>query len=70
MQTADPASLINVILYGPQIPKGVDFGSWETMKFYGDVLSDADVAALSNYLRGSWGNTAPAVTAAQAAAQR
>ena len=70
VQTADPASLINVILYGPQIPKGVDFGSWETMKFYGDVLSDADVAALSNYLRGSWGNTAPAVTAAQAAAQR
>ncbi len=70
VQTADPASLINVILYGPQTPKSVDYGAWETMKLYGDVLSDADVAAVSNYIRGSWGNKAPPVTAAQVAAQR
>jgi mono/diheme cytochrome c family protein len=70
VQTTDPASLINVILYGPQTPKSVDYGAWETMKFYGDVLNDADVAAVATYVRNSWGNTAPPVTAAEVAAQR
>jgi mono/diheme cytochrome c family protein len=69
-QAEDPASLINIILYGPETPKAVSFGSWETMPSYNDVLSDSEVAAVSNYIRGSWGNRAPAVKAANVAEQR
>jgi mono/diheme cytochrome c family protein len=70
VQTADPASLINIILYGPDTPQSVRFGAWESMKPYMDVLNDADTAAVANYLRGSWGNQAPPVTASDVAKQR
>ena len=67
---ADPASLINVILYAPKQAEGIEYGNWETMKPYADVLSDAEIAAVANYIRGSWGNKAPPVRATDAAAQR
>lgn len=70
VQAEDPASLINSIVYGPQLPKEVSFGAWETMQGYGDVLSDAQIAAVSNYIRGSWGHRARAVTADEVARQR
>jgi alcohol dehydrogenase (quinone), cytochrome c subunit len=66
----NPASLINIILYGPELPKSVSFGGWETMKPYGDVLDDAQVAAVANYLRSSWGNRARTVSADDVARQR
>ncbi len=62
VQGEDPASLINIILYGPATAKGVSYGSWESMSAYADVLSDADIAAVSNYVRASWGNEARAVS--------
>jgi mono/diheme cytochrome c family protein len=70
VQAEDPASLINIILYGPETPKGVSFGSWETMQPYNEVLNDSEVAAVSNYIRGSWGNRTSAVKAAAVAEQR
>lgn len=70
VQDADPATLINIVLYGPAQPKGVSFGAWETMKPYRDVLSDSEVAAVANYIRGSWDNRAPPVSAADVARQR
>jgi alcohol dehydrogenase (quinone), cytochrome c subunit len=70
VQAENPSSLINVILYGPRLPKGVSFGAWETMSDYGDVLSDEEIAAVSNFMRGTWGNRAPPVTAKAVAAQR
>jgi mono/diheme cytochrome c family protein len=70
VQADDPASLINTILYGPEAPKEISFGFWETMKFYNDVLTDADIASICNFVRSSWGNAAPAVTARDAAGQR
>jgi alcohol dehydrogenase (quinone), cytochrome c subunit len=69
-QASDPASLINVILYGPDLPNHVSFGSWETMRAYGDVLSDEQVAAVCNYIRGSWGNHSLTTTAAEVTMQR
>lgn len=69
-QSDDPASLINVILYGPQTSKDVSTGSWETMKPYRDVLTDEQIAAVATYLRGSWGNHGRPVTAAEVAKQR
>lgn len=70
VQTDDPASLINVILFGPMVPKDVSLGAWETMKAYHKTLSDDDIAKLANYLRGSWGNRGRPVTAAEVASQR
>lgn len=70
VQANDPASLINIILYGADEPKDISLGAWETMKPYKDVLSDAEIAAVSNYIRGSWKNRAGAVTPADVAAQR
>src|SRR5690606_17603769 len=71
VQAADPASLINVILYGPQLPNPpLTQHSWQAMDPFGDLLSDDEVAALASYLRNAWGNKGGAVTAKQVAAQR
>ncbi len=63
VQGEDPASLINIILRGPTTPQGISYGAWETMSGYADVLSDSQIAAVSNFMRGSWGNRAAPVTA-------
>ena len=70
VQVEDPASLINIIIYGPATPKGVSYGAWETMAAYGDLLDDAQVVAISNYVRGSWGNRASPVSLASVKSQR
>jgi mono/diheme cytochrome c family protein len=70
VQAEDPASLINIIIYGPETPREVAFGAWETMQPYAEVLNDSQVAAVSNYVRGSWGNRAAVVSAADVAQQR
>jgi mono/diheme cytochrome c family protein len=69
-QTEDPASLINIVLYGAETPPEVSLGAWETMKPYADVLTDADIAAICNYVRASWGNRGRIVTTSDVAAQR
>lgn len=69
-QAEDPASLLNIIVYGPGKPKGVSLGAWESMPAYGDVLEDDQIVAVSNYVRGSWGNRAPAVSLRDVARQR
>lgn len=70
VQAEDPASLINVVVHGPQLPEEVSFGNWETMPSYGDVLSDAEIADVLNYIRGSWKHKARPVTAPEVAKQR
>ncbi len=70
VQSDDPASLINIILYGPSVPKEVTLGAWETMKGYRDILNDEDTAAVANYLRGSWGNRGRPVSPSEVARQR
>lgn len=70
VQSADPDSLINAVLYGATPAEGMKLGAWETMKPYADILSDADIANVANYVRGSWGNAAPPVDAARVAKQR
>ena len=70
VQSADPDSLINAVLYGATPPEGIKLGAWETMRPYAEVLSDSDVANVANYVRGSWGNAAPPVDAARVAKQR
>lgn len=66
----DPASLINVILYGPDAPKEISLGLWETMKPYADVLSDIELAAVANFVRNAWTNRGRAIKPGDVAKQR
>ncbi len=71
VQAPDPSSLINVILYGPQLPQPAPpVGGWKKMDPFGEKLSDDEIAQLASYLRGAWGNQGGEVTAAQVAKQR
>ena len=69
VRARDPASLINVILYGPEeapLPM-----KWrEPMEEFQYLLDDDEVAALASFVRDSWDNGAGAVTADQVARQR
>jgi mono/diheme cytochrome c family protein len=69
-QGEDPASLINIIVNGPSIAHSVSYGSWESMPAYADVLDDSEIAAVSNFVRGSWGNEAGPVSPTDVRAAR
>jgi mono/diheme cytochrome c family protein len=71
VQAPDPASLINVILYGAH-EANLGQSSWPKMPgFQNEVGFDDDqIAALCDYLRASWGNQGGPVTAAQVTKQR
>jgi mono/diheme cytochrome c family protein len=66
----DPSSLIAVILAGARLPSTDGAPSGLAMPPFGWRYDDAAVAQLATFVRSSWGNHAPAVTAAQVAAVR
>lgn len=71
----DPASLINITLYGAQLPPVAPSRQWQArgwkrMESYASKLSDEQTAALLSYMRSAWGHKAGAVTPEQVAAQR
>jgi mono/diheme cytochrome c family protein len=70
VQADDPASLINVILFGPQLPTPPPPIQRQHMEAYEDKLSDGEIAALAGYLRTTWENRGGSVSAQQVAAQR
>jgi mono/diheme cytochrome c family protein len=70
VQAADPASLINVILYGPDLPPPPFVAERTRMKPFGKRLSAEDIADLATYLRANFGNQAGPVTANQVMRQR
>jgi mono/diheme cytochrome c family protein len=70
VQGEDPASLINTIVHGPVRAQGVSYGAWETMSAYGDVLDDSEIVAVSNFVRGNWGNRAGPVSLESVSSQR
>ena len=72
VQAPDAASLINLILYGADVPAEgpAPFGAWEDMGSFRDKLNDGEIAALSNYLRTAWDNKGGRVTAEEVAKQR
>lgn len=72
VQGNDPATLINVVLYGAKVGAGAPapFGAWEDMPSFADKLTNEQIAAVSNYVRGSWGNSGGVVTAREVEAQR
>jgi mono/diheme cytochrome c family protein/glucose/arabinose dehydrogenase len=52
-------------LYGPLEVSGVKYAGQVPMTPFGGMLSDEDVAAVTTYVRNSFGHKAPAVTAAK-----
>ncbi|HVT48449.1 MAG TPA: cytochrome c [Vicinamibacterales bacterium] len=70
VNAADPEKHIHTVLNGKQGEAigGVTYAS--PMPAFKSALSDADIAAIVNHERTSWGNAAPLVTAADVAAAR
>jgi mono/diheme cytochrome c family protein len=71
----DPASLINITLYGAQLPEEAPSEewskrSWKVMEPFARKMNDEEVAALLSYVRSAWGNEAGEVTPEQVATQR
>lgn len=69
VQASDPASLINVILFGLELPKSPPVQRTR-MEPYEGKLSDAEIAALASFVRAAWGNRGGAVSADLVAQQR
>lgn len=65
--SADPSSLIGVILEGARVPSTAAAPSGLAMPGFGWRYNDADIAALATFTRSSWGNNAPPVAAAKVA---
>jgi mono/diheme cytochrome c family protein len=69
LQSADAASTIRIILDGAQTvttPRAPNPGSMPSYP----KLTDQEIADVTNYIRNSWGNAAPAVTADEVAKAR
>lgn len=71
LQASDPATLINIVLYGAH-ETAIFEGSWPKMSGFelSVGLDDDQIAALCTYVRSSWGNHAEPVDAAAVARQR
>jgi mono/diheme cytochrome c family protein len=70
LQSADPSSTLRIILDGAETvttPRAPNTGS---MPGYAGKFSDQEIADVANYIRNSWGNAAPSVTAGQVAKAR
>jgi mono/diheme cytochrome c family protein len=70
VQSADPASLIRVVLRGAQSVATDPAPTGPSMPALGWKLSDAEVAAVVTYIRNSWANAASPVSASDVARAR
>lgn len=70
LQSADPLSTLRVILDGVQSITTQRAPNKGSMPAYDKQLSDQQIADVTNYIRNSWGNAAPLVTAEQVAKAR
>ena len=70
LQSADPSSTLRIMLDGARTvttPRAPNSGE---MPGYAKQLSNDEIAAVTNYIRNSWGNATPIVTPAQVAKAR
>jgi mono/diheme cytochrome c family protein len=54
--TQNPASLVNIVLNGAALPPNSWAPSTVAMPAYRTVLSDKDIADVTNFIRSGWGN--------------
>ncbi len=69
-QQADPTGVLHIILAGDRTAATATRPSPLSMPAFAWKLTDQQVADVATYVRNSWDNRAPAVTAAQSAAMR
>jgi len=70
LQADDPSSTLRIILDGAETMTTARAPNTGSMSGYARQLSDQEIADVTNYIRNSWGNAAPLVTAAQVAKAR
>jgi mono/diheme cytochrome c family protein len=71
VQSANPASMINAILYSPEAPHPPLPEKWRVpMDEFQYILDDEEVAAVATFIRHSWDNAAGMVSPEQVARQR
>ncbi len=68
--SADPVSMIRLVLHGSKLPSTASAPSELGMPGFAWRMSDEEVAQLLTFVRSSWGNQAPEVTAASVAKVR
>jgi mono/diheme cytochrome c family protein len=69
--TGDEAKLVRIVLHGLTGPVEVAGETYTgAMPAWGGVLKDPDVAAVTTYIRSSWGNQAAPITEARVASIR
>ncbi len=68
--TPDPASLIRLVLQGSAVPPTAAAPSKLGMPGFGWRLSNEEAAQLLSFIRSSWGNQAPSVSASEIARVR
>jgi len=59
---SDPVSLLHVVIHGAQSVATEGEPTGPSMPEFGDQLDDAQIAAVTTYVRNSWGHAAPATT--------
>ena len=57
-----PVNLIQIVRQGGFLPATAGNPRPYGMPPFGQVLDDGDIAAVLTYVRGAWGNDAPAVS--------
>jgi len=70
VNSADPQSLIHIILKGAQVPATSAAPTSYTMPAFDWRLTDKEVADIATFVRSSWGNNAPDVSASDVAKVR
>ncbi len=65
VQQADPSTVLHLILAGGRVGPGAGRPSPLAMPSFAWKLSDQEAADVATYVRNSWGNQAPAVSASQ-----
>jgi mono/diheme cytochrome c family protein len=70
VQQANPASILRVVLRGTRSVATDGAPTAPGMPAFGWLLTDEQVAAVATYIRQAWGNSAPPVSASDAASAR
>jgi mono/diheme cytochrome c family protein len=69
-QQRDPTGVVRLILAGGRTAPTLARPSFQSMPSFAWKLSDQEVADVATYVRNSWGNRAPPVSAKQVASLR
>jgi mono/diheme cytochrome c family protein len=70
VEAANPISLVSIVLAGAQTPRTAQTPAQFAMPAFAWRLNDRDVADLVNFIRSSWGNSAPTMSAGEVAVVR